>query len=282
MTTSIQQTTCINAIQTNSISIVASDLDGTLLAPNHQISSATKTVLTELSEKGFTFIFATGRHHIDVASIREVAGIPGYMITSNGARIHDLNDQLIYSQNVEPSIVQPIIDLVKQDKSIRVNLYQGDCWFINQEDEMLKAFHQDSKFPYSLFDVNKAPTNDIAKIFFVYPDHDYLTQYQNMIVKQFGEQVNAVFSTPHCLEVMDSKVSKGSALEAVAKSLQLSLDNCIAFGDGMNDVEMLSKVSKGLIMENAHIKVKQALPECEVIGTNSDDAVANYLRANLL
>lgn len=52
-------------------SIVASDLDGTLLAPNHQLSDFTKQTLNTLSEQGFTFIFATGRHHVDVAGIRK-------------------------------------------------------------------------------------------------------------------------------------------------------------------------------------------------------------------
>ncbi|MCG6450954.1 HAD hydrolase family protein, partial [Vibrio parahaemolyticus] len=47
--------------------IVASDLDGTLLAPNHQLSPFAKQTLHDLHQKGYTFIFATGRHHVDVA-----------------------------------------------------------------------------------------------------------------------------------------------------------------------------------------------------------------------
>lgn len=66
--------------------IVASDLDGTLLAPNHQLSAYSKETLKALHEQGYTFVFATGRHHVDVASIRRTVGIPAYMITSNGAR----------------------------------------------------------------------------------------------------------------------------------------------------------------------------------------------------
>ncbi len=87
--------------------IVASDLDGTLLAPNHQLSEFSKQTLKQLHDKGFTFIFATGRHHIDVAGIREIAGIPAYMITSNGARVHDQNDQLMYSKNVPQDWCKP-------------------------------------------------------------------------------------------------------------------------------------------------------------------------------
>ncbi len=262
--------------------IVASDLDGTLLGPDHQLSEFSKNTLKELHQKGFTFVFATGRHHLDVASIRERAGIPAYMITSNGARVHDLNDKEMYSQNVAEELVQPIVDVVKKDPNIRINIYQDDNWFINREDETLKNFHVESNFHYSLMDVDNVPTKGIAKLFFIYPDHDYLVQYEEEINKQFGGQINAAFSTPWCLEVMAAEVSKGAALEAVAKSLNFSLDNCIAFGDGMNDVEMLSMAGKGLVMETAHVKVKQALPQNEVIGSNVDHAVAAYLKTHLL
>ncbi|POF55917.1 sugar/pyridoxal phosphate phosphatase YigL, partial [Vibrio vulnificus] len=79
-----------------------------------------------------------------------------------------------------------------------------------------------------------------------------------------------------------AEVSKGDALKAVAESLGLTLENCVAFGDGMNDVEMLSMAGKGLVMETSHEKVKKALPDNEIIGSNADDAVAHYLQKHLL
>jgi len=61
-----------------------------------------------------------------------------------------------------------------------------------------------------------------------------------------------------------------------------SLSACIAFGDGMNDLEMLSMSGKGCLMENAFPRLKSALPDSEVIGSNADDAVAHYLRTKFL
>ena len=90
--------------------------------------------------------------------------------------------------------------------------------------------------------------------------------------------INVSFSTLTCLEVMAGGVSKGHALEAVAKKLGYSLKDCIAFGDGMNDAEMLSMAGKGCIMGSAHQRLKDLHPELEVIGTNADDAVPHYLR----
>lgn len=267
----------------NQYQLVASDLDGTLLAPNHQLSDFSKATLQQLHEKGFTFIFATGRHHVDVAGIREQAGIPAYMITSNGARVHDKNDQLMYSKSIPSDLVQPIIDIVKDDSEILIHLYHGDQWRLNQEDEALAKFHSETGFVYEIFDVNQTPNDEIAKVFFTSPshDHDHLVTIETALNDAFGEQLNIAFSTPWCLEVMAAEVSKGEALKAVAESLGKTLENCIAFGDGMNDVELLSMAGKGLVMETAHEKVFKALPDTEVIGSNANDAVAHYLIDNL-
>ncbi|MFM2606423.1 Cof-type HAD-IIB family hydrolase [Vibrio chagasii] len=268
----------------DSVKIVASDLDGTLLAPNHQLSDFTKLTLKKLHEQGYTFIFATGRHHVDVAGIRQIAGIPAYMITSNGARVHDQNDQLMYSQNVPQELVQPVIDIVRQDPNIFIHMYQNEDWLLDREDEMLAKFHSESGFSYKRFEADNAPNDGIAKVFFTHPeqDHEYLVTFEQKLKEAFGDKLNVAFSTPWCLEVMAAEVSKGHALDAVAKSLNLTLDNCIAFGDGMNDAEMLAMAGKGLIMGTSHEKVMQALPDNEVIGSNADDAVAYYLEKHLL
>ncbi|MCZ4296178.1 MULTISPECIES: Cof-type HAD-IIB family hydrolase [Vibrio] len=272
-----------NSRQDTPFHIVASDLDGTLLAPNHQLSEFSKQTLKALHEKGFTFIFATGRHHVDVAGIREIAGIPAYMITSNGARVHDQNDQLMYSKNVPADLVQAVIDVIREDRNIFIHMYQNEDWLLDRDDEMLAKFHSESGFSYKRFEAQAAPCEGIAKIFFTHPehDHDHLVIFEKKLRETFGDQLNIAFSTPWCLEVMAAEVSKGHALEAVAKSLNLTLENCIAFGDGMNDAEMLEMAGKGLVMETAHHKVKEALPNNEVIGSNADDAVAHYLQDHL-
>tara|TARA_B100001059_G_scaffold134144_1_gene134379 strand:+ start:275 stop:1102 length:828 start_codon:yes stop_codon:yes gene_type:complete len=268
----------------DSVKIVASDLDGTLLAPNHQLSDFTKLTLKKLHEQGYTFIFATGRHHVDVAGIRQIAGIPAYMITSNGARVHDQNDQLMYSQNVPQELVQPVIDIVRQDPNIFIHMYQNEDWLLDREDEMLAKFHSESGFSYKRFEADNAPSDGIAKVFFTHPeqDHEHLVTFEQKLKEAFGDKLNVAFSTPWCLEVMAAEVSKGHALDAVAKSLNLTLDNCVAFGDGMNDTEMLAMAGRGLIMGTSHEKVMQALPDNEVIGSNADDAVAHYLEKHLL
>lgn len=266
-------------------SIVASDLDGTLLAPDHKISAHSKQTLQSLHAKGFTFIFATGRHHIDVAGIRELIDIPAYMITANGARVHTPNDELMLSTDVPAECVQPIIDLVKDDPSVMVHVYLDEEWLLNREDPELKEYHDESGFQFSFFDTDQTPSQGVAKIFMTHAQksHDYLIQFEHKLLAMFGDQINVAFSTPFCLEVMGPQVSKGHALQLVAESLGKNLDHCIAFGDGMNDYEMLTMAGKGLVMETAHDRLLASLPDrVEKIGSNAEDAVANYLLKHLI
>ncbi|WP_354624501.1 Cof-type HAD-IIB family hydrolase [Psychromonas sp. MME2] len=262
--------------------IAASDLDGTLLTSDHKISPFTKNILTQLHNQGVDFIFATGRHHIDVAHMREQLGIPAFMITSNGACVHDCDNQIVFKQNLSENIVADVIEMIKGDEDIHVNLYRSDDWLISK-DETKKSAVGDH-FPYKLFDIENPPLTDIAKIFITREDrdHDKLVMWEDKIKAKFADQANIAFSTPYCLEVMDLGVSKGHALDAIAKMKGYQLRDCIAFGDGMNDFEMLSMAGKGLVMGGAHHKVKSALPDNEVIGDCDDEAVAHYLSKYLL
>ncbi|MCE0493546.1 Cof-type HAD-IIB family hydrolase [Vibrio salinus] len=265
-------------------SIVASDLDGTLLNPNHQLSEFTKVTLKELHQQGYTFVFATGRHHVDVAGIREMTGIPAFMVTSNGARVHTPENKLLVNRNIPANLIQDIIDTLKEEDDIYVNIYQNDAWFIDKYCEELHSLHQESGFMFDLFDACKAPTDGVAKIFFIhrYKNHELLAKYETLLNERFNGLISVAFSTPWCLEVMEAGTSKGIALKVVAESMEKSLQDCIAFGDGMNDVEMLSMAHKGALMGTAHEKVLTALPNIERIGSSSDDAVPHYLREHLL
>ncbi|OCG44285.1 MULTISPECIES: Cof-type HAD-IIB family hydrolase [Gilliamella] len=260
--------------------VVASDLDGTLLTPEHNLSPYTKQVLQALRKKDIHFVFATGRHHIDVAQMRENMEIDAFMITSNGARVHDSQGNLVFSQSIDPSLASEIAQMSMDDPLIYTHLYRGDDWLINKEDTFSLEFYRHTQFTYQLFNPLDFDTTDIAKIYFTTTDnalYQHLVQLKNRLEAKFGNKISVAFSTLNCLEVMAENVSKGSALKKVVEKLGYSLKDSIAFGDGMNDYEMLKAAGKGCIMQNGSTELKELLPELEVIGSNAQDAVPHYL-----
>ncbi len=262
--------------------ITASDLDGTLLTSDHKIPPFTQKVLTQLHEQGKTFIFATGRHHADVNKIREQLGIPAFMITSNGACVHNAENAVIFQQHMLPEVVAEIINMAKHDPDIIINIYRKDDWLLNQKDSTVN--YENENIAHTFFDIDNPPVDEVAKIFFTRPDknHDKLVIWEEKFKAKFADSATVTFSAPYCLEIMAAGVSKGHALDAVAKMHGYQLQDCIAFGDGMNDLEMLTMAGKGLLMGTAHHKVKMALPDHEQIGCSDDQAVAHYLVKHLL
>lgn len=105
------------------VQVVVSDLDGTLLGSDNKIGAYTRRTLKKLDERGIDFIVATGRHYLDAKYIRNSIGIPAYLISANGARIHDHCDNLIYQADVDEDVVKSILTMLKDDDSITLNLF---------------------------------------------------------------------------------------------------------------------------------------------------------------
>ena len=258
--------------------VVASDLDGTLLSPDHRLTPYTKETLRLLTARGVHFVFATGRHHVDVSQMRDSLEIEAYMITSNGARVHNTSGELIFSHNLDADIANDLFALKYDDADILTHVYRDDEWFLNRHRPEEARYFQESVFNYQVYQPGLLPTDGISKVFFTCDEPEKLVPLEEAILARWGDRVNVCFSLPTCLEVMAGGVSKGHALEEVAKLLGYALENSVAFGDGMNDLEMLNLAGKGYIMRNAHQRLKDLLPELEVIGSNGEDAVSHKLR----
>ena len=261
--------------------VVVSDLDGTLLNSDHQLSKRTCEVIQQLSQKGIRFIFATGRPYHDVERIRSQLGIDMFLITSNGARVHNRVGEQIIEHDMPPALARSVMDLRKEyPDTVHANVYRGENWYVEVGLPELSEFHKDSGFMFDVVDFEHFDTHNVQKVFFVANAHDDLLPIAQKVQAQFGDQLSTAFSLPTCFEVMAAGVNKGRALEEVLKVKGFELKDAIAFGDGMNDFEMLGRVGKGLVMANAADMLKNRLPHLEQIGNHDDDAVANYL-ANL-
>ena len=258
--------------------VVVSDLDGTLLNKNHQLSARTKEVVQRLSAEGIKFVFATGRHFLDVDKLRSDLGIDMYLITSNGARVHNMAGEKIFEHNIEEDLVPAILSYRHQLKDkARSNVYQGNSWFIEEELPELLEFHARSRFRYQVCDFDGVSSEQVQKIFFVSREHQHLRPLSDELADKYGDRLSLTYSMPHCFEIMGSGISKASALEEVLKLKGHEFKDAIAFGDGMNDLEMLGSVGKGVLMGNADERLVGELPDNEQIGFCDNDAVANYL-----
>ncbi len=256
--------------------VIVCDMDGTLLNSQHKISDYTKLIIGKLVEKGMKIIIATGRPYLDAKYFRDSMGLKSFLVTSNGAVIHNEKDENILSETIDLNISQQILNYGSDKSIFHRNIYTPDKWFADFDLPGLDSFHVESNFTYELADMNNFKIDDINKIFFL-GEEDNISNLFKYIHGDFADIISLTLSNENCLEVMKKGVNKGNAIKKISENIGIPLDNFIAFGDALNDYEMLNSVNNSFLMGNAIKQLKEKLPNKEIIDTCDNDGVAKKL-----
>ena len=259
--------------------VIATDLDGTLLNGDHQLDPFTVATVRRLEAEGLHFVIATGRHYRDAAGIRDLLGIRPYLITSNGARVHAPDDTRIYVDDLPPAAVHRLVrpEIAGAHGRVIVNLFADQEWLIDRDAPELLRLHQDSGFSYAVTDLQRHDGAGIAKALYIGEPADLAPVAANL-QREFGDALYVTYSLPDCLEVMTSNVSKGRALKFVLERLGAEAARCVAFGDNMNDIDLLETAGHPFMMNNANPDLIARLPNVPRIGNNFEAGVAHHLR----
>ena len=174
------------------IKVVITDLDGTLLNSDHKISAYTKSIFQELYNQNYLLIVATGRHHLDAYGIVATLDCPVYLVTSNGARIHSPENELLFSIDMESDKVKGIFDL-EIDSEITSVLFKEHKWQTNHNNDALNSFSKDSKYLPEIVDFNSLEDFKSIKLFFTHDNHQKLAELKDRILEKsisFGDGFN--------------------------------------------------------------------------------------------
>lgn len=263
------------------IKVVISDLDGTLLNSEHKISQYSKTVFQELHNQNYLIIVATGRHHLDALPIVEGLGCPVYLVTSNGARIHSPEKELLFSFDIKSDAIKSVLAL-EIDPEITTVLFKENVWQTNKVNEKLNSFQPELNYMPEIVDFDTLEDLSGIKLFFAHHNHSILEELRDKILEDHSDVFSHAFSLPVCLEFMDKSIDKSVAIAKILEKENFVFQEAISFGDGFNDENMLKSTGKALIMGNAPESLKNKLSHLEVILTNENDGVATYLSNELL
>lgn len=263
------------------IKVIVTDLDGTLLNPQHKISDYTKSIFQELHNQNYLIVVATGRHHLDAMAIISTLDVPVYLVSSNGARIHSPEKEELFAFDLNSEVVKAALN-VEIDPEITVVLFKENVWQTNKLNEKLNSFQTELKYLPELVDFKTLEDFGAIKIFFAHDNHEKLVALKEAILASGSSELHHAFSLPTCLEFMDKSVDKAVAIARVLEKEGFTMQEAVSFGDGFNDVQMLSATGKGLIMGNAPVLLKETLPNLEIIKTNAEDGVAHYIASRIL
>ncbi|NDJ58650.1 HMP-PP phosphatase [Enterobacteriaceae bacterium 4M9] len=255
--------------------LAAFDLDGTLLMPDHRLGEETRATLRRLRERDIKLTFATGRHWLEMPNLVGDLLDEAFLITGNGTRVHNAAGETLWRHDLAPEVAEIVLH-GHWDTRASMHVFNDSGWLTEYEVPELLGAHAYSGFRYQLTDPRQISALDVTKVCFC-GEHDELVRLRVQLNEALGERAHLCFSAFHCLEVLPLGCNKGSALAALGAHLDVALADCMAFGDAMNDCEMLGSVGHGLIMGNAMPQLKSQLPHLPVIGHCSRQAVSHYL-----
>ncbi|KAB8139439.1 HAD family hydrolase [Gracilibacillus oryzae] len=224
------------------------DIDGTILREDHSIEDSTKIAVKQAQSQGIEVFLATGRPLHEISDIAEALNITSF-IGYNGAYAL-YQDQVLVNETMPAEMIEHYLKVAKENNHELI-LYTNKLNLLTSLDkEVVKQFID----YFHLGDVqlySEEFANDILGITIMNVKPKEPALYNLDGDEIYLSQVN-VKGMEHCYDVIRENVNKGIAVEKILIELNISPDEAIAFGDGMNDKQMLAYVGNSFAMGNCH------------------------------
>lgn len=253
--------------------LVFSDIDGTLLNKQHELTDSTISVVKELTLQGIDTVLASARPPKAMQGIYQQLSLSTPVVAYNGALIMQ-QDQIIFSQQLNQALAIQLIQKVKQHfPEVSINIYSYQHWFVLKQDDWVRQEEAITATHAKLLPENQLQTADftIHKLLFMGKE----TAIQNLekfCCEYFNSDMEFTRSKATYLECVNRQVSKVAALQFLSMYLNIPMQNCLAIGDNYNDLEMISHAGIGVAMGNAPIEVQKTADW--VTYSNNDEGFA--------
>ncbi len=272
--------------------LYVSDMDGTLLGADSRVSARSVEIINELIDNaGLMFTVATSRSAATVVPLMADVHCRLPFITLSGAALwNPLTSRLEQVEEISPDRVDAVMR-VMQRNGISPFVYR------NHDNTMIYTHHfgeltaaeqkfveQRSNLPLKRFflgDAASSHSHDAAMLIFAMSTTGNLQKACHEI--KAATDCNTIFYHDavnpqwELLEVYRAGCSKASAVKRLAAAL--GAERIVAFGDNLNDLEMMSIAHHAVAVSNALDPVKAAAHE--IIGPNTADSVAHWLQSSL-
>lgn len=260
------------------IKLIVTDMDGTFLNSKYEMSPDFPKVYQELKNRGIVFVPASGRQMSGITKyFDDIENEIGF-IAENGGYIVYKNKELFADEMNRESVVK-VIETVRKIPNARAVLSaKKKAYYETNDQEFIDFFTQYYTQNEKVPDLTQVMNDSTFKIAVYHKEGFEKNLYPAL--RQFeDDHLEVVVSGQYWLDVMNKKINKGIALEKLQKSLNILPEETMAFGDYMNDIEMLKNAEYSYAMKNAHPLVKEtALYETS---SNDDFGVVEVIKEYL-
>lgn len=259
----------------NDIKLIVTDMDGTFLNSQYEVSPDFPQIYQELKKRNILFVPASGRQMPGITQyFTEIENEIGF-IAENGGYVIYKNEEL-FADKLDHQFIVGIIKTIREIPGARAVLSAKKKAYYESDDEaFVNYFTRYYTENQKVDDLTLEVDDDAFKIAIYHPEgsekniYPYLKHFEN-------ENLEVVVSGKYWVDIMNRNINKGKALEIIQKKLNILPSETMAFGDYMNDIEMLKNSKFSYAMQNAHPFVKENATYSAL--TNDDFGVVSTIR----
>lgn len=264
------------------------DIDGTIAIPGAAPSPLLQQTIRALQAQGDKVFLCTGRPYIfipkEVAALNCDGGIysAGGRILAQGQEIFRAH----MSDSTKTAVIQRLTQLgasyiLECDSAC----YRGgvDLQRLLEQLDSGNGTHSELRRILTVFSkylpIAQYTGEPVYKIVFFLPSREAAEQFhlnhpaETKVVFFRGNLPSARF---HQGEISEARINKGDAMQRLCRFYGVTPENCVAYGDSMNDAEVLQSAGEGIAMGNANEEVKRIADR--VCGSCAEDGLAIDLR----
>lgn len=260
------------------IRLIACDMDGTLLDSRKRLPRDFAAVFAALQARGTIFAVASGRQYAVLRRDMEPYAQQMLFICENGALVMHRGKRLLIDP-LDAGDLPAILGAVRGLQGVYPVVCRAETAYI--ERSASQEFISNTCMYYPSVQVVEdlsvcLGSQDVCKVAF-YDEGDAQTHELPALQRALGERVAVILSGEHWVDVMKPGVSKGKAMRALQEHLHIAPEACMAFGDYLNDCELLQSVGESYAMENAHPALRAVARH--IAPSNDEDGVMRVIRS---
>ncbi|PHS53358.1 MAG: haloacid dehalogenase [Lutibacter sp.] len=259
--------------------LICSDIDGTLLNKNRELSKKTIEQVQRIAPVPFVLLSSRmpkAMRHLQ----NEFGNTTTPLIAYNGGLVIG-NNKILHSTCIDNKVLEVIINQCSET-TIHLSLYFNDEWYVPSMDYWAKREANNTKV-VPLVKSNRKVLSEWeeegkgAHKIMCMGDEVEIDRLYKALEENYPNEIMLYRSKPTYIEISHKSISKKTAIEVLLKECYpaISMNDVVAFGDNYNDIEMLKSVGLGVAVSNANLEVLAIADK--VTDTNRNDGVAKIL-----
>lgn len=237
----------------SNIKLVVTDMDGTLLNDNHEVSTLFFKLFKQLKQHHILFVAASGRPYYSIIDKLNVIKDDIIIASENGAYMV-YKDKTLLSTSLSTENLKRLTLLTKRLDNIHAIFCAKGKAYITKESKALIPILSKYYNNYNIVDDALSIDDEIFKIA-LYHEYDS-AKYIYPYVKHMEGDFKVKISATHWVDISENLANKGHAISLLQKSNNIKPEETLVFGDYLNDIEMLKCAHYSYAMQNAHDDVK--------------------------